>query len=190
MTAIIVSPLNTKREIMKHLSLTTLGITTALALSACNFADNGYKNNSSEPVAASTATSATRNPQRAGEEFLAKNKNVSGVKTTTSGLQYKVNHEGSGKKPKATDMVTVQYEGRLIDGTIFDSTAQRNNEPVTFPLNGVIPGWTEGLQLMSEGSDYTFYIPARLAYGEHSPTSAIPANSVLIFDVKLIKVGK
>ena len=180
---------------MKHLSLITLGITTVLILSACNFADNGYKNNSSEPVAASTATATaneqtTRNPQLTGDEFLAKNKNAPGVKTTASGLQYKVNHEGSGKKPKATDMVTVQYEGRLIDGTIFDSTAQRNNQPATFPLNGVIPGWTEGLQLMSEGSDYTFYIPAQLAYGEQSPTSAIPANSVLVFDVKLIKVGE
>lgn len=176
---------------MKHLSLITLGITTALILSACNFADNGYKNNSSEPVAASTATAqATRNPQLTGDEFLAKNKNTPGVKTTASGLQYKVNHEGSGKKPKSTDIVTVQYEGRLIDGTIFDSTAQRNNQPATFPLNGVIPGWTEGLQLMSEGSDYTFYIPAQLAYGEQSPTNAIPANSVLVFDVKLIKVGE
>nr|WP_275415222.1 FKBP-type peptidyl-prolyl cis-trans isomerase [Snodgrassella gandavensis] len=165
-----------------------MGITTLLAVSACNSTDNGYKNNSSEPVAAST--SATRNPQVAGDEFLSKNKTASGVKTTASGLQYKINHEGSGKKPKATDMVTVQYEGRLIDGTVFDSTAQRNNQPATFPLNGVIPGWTEGLQLMSEGSEFTFYIPANLAYGEQSPTSAIPANSVLIFDVKLLKVGE
>ncbi|WP_257378952.1 FKBP-type peptidyl-prolyl cis-trans isomerase [Snodgrassella alvi] len=165
-----------------------MGITTLLAVSACNSTDNGYKNNSSEPVAAST--SATRNPQVAGDEFLAKNKTAPGVKTTTSGLQYKINHEGSGKKPKATDMVTVQYEGRLIDGTVFDSTAQRNNQPATFPLNGVISGWTEGLQLMSEGSEFTFYIPANLAYGEQSPTSAIPANSVLIFDVKLLKIGE
>lgn len=175
---------------MKSLSLTIMGITTLLAVSACNFADNGFKSNSSEPVAASSATSATRNPQLAGDEFLAKNKTAPGVTTTASGLQYKVNHEGSGKKPKASDMVTVQYEGRLIDGTVFDSTVQRNNQPATFPLNGVIPGWTEGLQLMSEGSDYTFYIPANLAYGEQSPTSAIPPNSVLIFNVKLIKVGE
>ncbi|WP_100137365.1 FKBP-type peptidyl-prolyl cis-trans isomerase [Snodgrassella alvi] len=173
---------------MKRLSFTIMGITTLLAVSACNSTDNGYKNNSSEPIAAST--SATRNPQVAGDEFLAKNKTVSGVKTTASGLQYKINHEGSGKKPKASDMVTVQYEGRLIDGTVFDSTAQRNNKPATFPLNGVIPGWTEGLQLMSEGSEFTFYIPANLAYGEQSPTSTIPANSVLIFDVKLLKVGE
>ncbi|NUE66901.1 FKBP-type peptidyl-prolyl cis-trans isomerase [Snodgrassella sp. ESL0253] len=173
---------------MKRLSFTIMGITTLLAVSACNSTDNGYKNNSSEPVAAST--SATRNPQVAGDEFLAKNRTAPGVKTTASGLQYKINHEGSGKKPKATDMVTVQYEGRLIDGTVFDSTAQRNNQPATFPLNGVIPGWTEGLQLMSEGSEFTFYIPANLAYGEQSPTSAIPANSVLIFDVKLLKVGE
>ncbi|WP_100113688.1 FKBP-type peptidyl-prolyl cis-trans isomerase [Snodgrassella alvi] len=173
---------------MKRLSFTIMGITTLLAVSACNSTDNGYKNNSSEPVAAST--SATRNPQVAGDEFLAKNKTAPGVKTTASGLQYKINHEGSGKKPKATDMVTVQYEGRLIDGTVFDSTAQRNNQPATFPLNGVISGWTEGLQLMSEGSEFTFYIPANLAYGEQSPTSAIPANSVLIFDVKLLKIGE
>lgn len=175
---------------MKSLSLTIIGITALLAVSACNSADNGFKNNRSEPVAASSTTSATRNPQVAGDEFLTKNKTAPGVTTTASGLQYKVNHEGNGKKPKASDMVTVQYEGRLIDGTVFDSTAQRDNKPVTFPLNGVIPGWTEGLQLMSEGSDYTFYIPANLAYGEQSPTSAIPPNSVLIFNVKLIKVGK
>jgi FKBP-type peptidyl-prolyl cis-trans isomerase len=173
---------------MKHLPFTIMGITTLLAVSACNSADNGYKNNSNEPVTASV--SATRNPQVAGDEFLAKNKTATGVKTTASGLQYKVNHQGSGKKPKATDMVTVLYEGRLIDGTVFDSTAQRNNQPATFPLNAVIPGWTEGLQLMSEGSEFTFYIPANLAYGEQSPTSAIPANSVLIFDVKLIKIGE
>ncbi|MCO6505511.1 MAG: FKBP-type peptidyl-prolyl cis-trans isomerase [Snodgrassella sp.] len=172
---------------MKRWSFTIIGITTLLAISACNSTDNNYKNTGSEPVA--VTKSAATNPQVAGDEFLAKNKTATGVKTTASGLQYKINHAGSGKKPQATDMVTVQYEGRLIDGTVFDSTAQRNNKPATFPLNGVIPGWTEGLQLMSEGSDFTFYIPANLAYGDQSPTSAIPANSVLIFDVKLIKVG-
>lgn len=178
---------------MKKLSLSVLALATLLTLSACNAAEKEQKA-SSESTAASIASSASEvrveDPQTAGEKFLSQNKTAAGVHTTASGLQYKINHEGNGKSPKATDMVTVEYEGRLIDGTVFDGTALHNNKPATFPLNGVIPGWTEGLQLMKEGSSYTFYIPANLAYGNQSPASTIPANSTLIFDVKLIKVGE
>ena len=126
--------------------------------------------------------------QEKGQAFLTENKAKEGVKTTASGLQYTVKTEGSGARPKATDVVTVHYEGRLIDGTVFDSSIKRG-EPATFALNQVIPGWTEGLQLMKEGGEYTFYIPSELAYGEQGNPS-IPPNSVLVFDVQLIKVGQ
>ena len=111
------------------------------------------------------------------------------MKTTASGLQYQVKTEGSGPQPKASDIVTVEYEGRLIDGSVFDSSKQHGNEPVTFPLNQVIPGWTEGLQLMKEGSEYTFFVPAKLAYGDRAMGDKIGPNSTLVFDVKLVKVG-
>ncbi|WP_440221998.1 FKBP-type peptidyl-prolyl cis-trans isomerase [Dokdonella sp. MW10] len=121
-----------------------------------------------------------------GAAFLAKNKSKSGVKTTASGLQYEVVKEGKGKKPKATDTVKVDYTGTKIDGTKFDSSIDRG-QPATFPLNGVIKGWTEGLQLMTEGSEYKLYIPAELAYGENAPPTIGP-NATLIFDVKLISI--
>ena len=104
--------------------------------------------------------------QAKGEAFLAQNAKKAGVKTTASGLQYEVLKEGSGAQPKATDIVAVQYEGKLLDGKVFDSTAQHGGQPAVFPLNQVIPGWTEGLQLMKEGGKYRFYIPSKLAYGE------------------------
>ena len=107
--------------------------------------------------------------------------------TLPSGLQYKVLKEGNGKKPKATDTVKCHYEGMLIDGTLFDSSIQRG-EPATFPLNGVIAGWTEGLQLMKEGAKYRFFIPYNLAYGEHGAGQQIPPFSALVFDVELISV--
>ena len=121
-----------------------------------------------------------------GAAFLAKNKSKSGVKTTASGLQYEVVKEGTGKKPKDTDTVKVDYTGTKIDGTKFDSSVDRG-QPATFPLNGVIKGWTEGLQLMTEGSEYKLYIPAELAYGENAPPTIGP-NATLIFDVKLISI--
>lgn len=120
--------------------------------------------------------------------YLAENAKKAGVKTTATGLQYEVIKEGTGAKPAATSNVTVNYEGKLLDGTIFDSSIQRK-EPATFPLNRVIPGWTEGLQLMSEGAKYKFTIPAKLAYGEQG-AGPIPPNSTLIFEVELLKVAQ
>jgi FKBP-type peptidyl-prolyl cis-trans isomerase FklB len=122
---------------------------------------------------------------KAGEAFLAENAKKEGVKTTASGLQYKVNASGKGKTPKATDTVSVNYKGTLISGKVFDES---HGEPVTFPVNRVIPGWTEALQLMKEGDKWTLYIPAKLAYGEDSPSPEIPPNSVLVFDVELVSV--
>lgn len=106
---------------------------------------------------------------------------------TASGLQYQVLREGTGRSPKATDTVKCHYEGLLTDGTVFDSSIQRG-EPAEFPLNGVIAGWTEGLQLMKEGAKYRFFIPQQLGYGEHGAGQAIPPFSALIFDVELIEV--
>src|SRR5436853_2178821 len=119
-----------------------------------------------------------------GAKFLEENKKKPGVKTTASGLQYKAEKEGTGAQPKATDMVTVNYRGTLIDGTEFDSSYKRG-QPATFPLNGVIKGWTEGLQLMKQGSKYQFFVPSNLAYGERSVGPDIAANATLIFDVEL-----
>jgi FKBP-type peptidyl-prolyl cis-trans isomerase len=121
-----------------------------------------------------------------GAAFLAKNKTKAGVKTTASGLQYEVVKEGTGPKPKETDTVKVDYTGTKIDGTKFDSSVDRG-QPATFPLNGVIKGWTEGLQLMPVGSEYKLVIPAELAYGENAPPTIGP-NATLIFDVKLISI--
>jgi FKBP-type peptidyl-prolyl cis-trans isomerase len=124
--------------------------------------------------------------KKAGDEFLAKNKSKKGVTTTASGLQYEVVKAGTGPKPKDTDTVQVHYTGTLLDGTKFDSSVDRG-EPATFPLKGVIPGWTEGLQLMPVGSKYKFYIPSNLAYGENGP-GPIGPNAVLTFEVELLKI--
>jgi FKBP-type peptidyl-prolyl cis-trans isomerase FklB len=122
-----------------------------------------------------------------GEAFLAENGKKEGVVTRPSGLQYKVLNEGKGKTPKETSTVTVNYAGRLLDGTEFDSSYKRG-EPATFPLNGVIRGWTEGLQLMKEGAKYEFYVPASLGYGENGAGGVIPPNATLIFQVELVAV--
>lgn len=124
-----------------------------------------------------------------GIEFMSKNAAKEGVITTASGLQYEVIEEGTGVAPIATDMVTVHYHGTLIDGTVFDSSVDRG-EPAQFPLNGVIPGWTEGLQLMKEGGKTRFYIPSDLAYGDRGASDLIGPGATLIFDVELIKVGE
>lgn len=125
--------------------------------------------------------------KEAGEKFLAENAKKEGVITTASGLQYKVLHQGDGPKPKATDSVNVHYRGTLIDGTEFDSSYKRN-APISFPLNRVIPGWTEGVQLMPVGSKYEFYIPYHLAYGERGAGGAIPPFAALIFEVELLAI--
>jgi FKBP-type peptidyl-prolyl cis-trans isomerase FklB len=125
--------------------------------------------------------------KKRGEAFLAENKKKEGVKTLPSGLQYKVVKAGSGKKPKSNDTVTVHYRGTLIDGTEFDSSLRRG-KPATFPVSGVIPGWTEGLQLMEEGAKWQLFIPPNLAYGERGAGGLIGPNATLIFDVELISI--
>jgi FKBP-type peptidyl-prolyl cis-trans isomerase FklB len=127
---------------------------------------------------------------KAGADFLAANAKKPGVKTTASGLQYKVINSGAGKTPGPKDTVKVHYHGTLIDGSVFDSSVDRG-EPVTFPVNGVIPGWTEVLQLMKEGDKWQVYVPPQLAYGDTPPPGAkIGPNSVLIFDIQLIDIEK
>ncbi len=133
------------------------------------------------------AAEAGKAAKAAGEAFLAENGKKDGVVTLPSGLQYQVLKEGDGKKPSATDQVVCHYEGTLIDGTVFDSSYQRN-QPATFGLNQVIPGWTEGVQLMQEGAKYRFFIPYKLAYGERGAGAQIPPFATLVFDVELIEV--
>jgi FKBP-type peptidyl-prolyl cis-trans isomerase FklB len=125
---------------------------------------------------------------KAGEEFLAANKLKPGVVSLPSGLQYEVLQEGMGSKPKATNKVTCHYHGTLIDGTVFDSSVKRG-VPATFPLNMVIKGWTEGLQLMAVGSKWRFFIPSGLGYGSKQVSAEIGPNSTLIFDVELIDIS-
>lgn len=120
-------------------------------------------------------------------DFLIANSQIEGVHETASGLQYKIEHQsGSDTKPSPNSMVNVHYHGTLVDGTVFDSSVERNS-PISFGLNQVIKGWTEGLQLMSEGDKYTFFVPHQLAYGEKR-VGSIPAASLLIFEVELLKV--
>jgi FKBP-type peptidyl-prolyl cis-trans isomerase len=125
--------------------------------------------------------------KQAGDQFLAANKTKEGVTTLPSGLQYKVLKEGTGAKPNATDTVDCQYRGTLIDGREFDSSYKRG-QPATFPVNGVIKGWTEALQLMPVGSKWQLFVPADLAYGERSPGSEIGPNATLIFEVDLLSI--
>jgi FKBP-type peptidyl-prolyl cis-trans isomerase len=122
-----------------------------------------------------------------GKAFLEANRKKPGVLATASGLQYLVLTAGKGAKPKSSDTVTVNYEGKLLDGTVFDSSFSRN-EPASFPLDGVIPGWTEGVQLMPVGSKYRFFVPSELAYGEQGAGGAIGPNAVLIFEVELLSI--
>lgn len=131
---------------------------------------------------------AGKNAEEA-KKFLADNAKKDGVKTTQSGLQYEVITEGKGEKPKASDRVSVHYKGTLLDGTVFDSSIERG-QPATFPLNAVIPGWTEGLQLMTVGSKYKLYIPPELGYGERGAGPKIGPNALLTFEVELLKVEK
>ena len=125
--------------------------------------------------------------KKEGEAFLAENKTKEGVKTLQSGLQYKVIKEGTGKTPKADETVVTNYRGTLTDGTEFDSSYKRG-QPATFPVKGVIPGWTEALQLMKEGSKWELFIPSSLAYGERGAGNTIGPNATLIFEIELISV--
>ncbi|MBL0175062.1 MAG: FKBP-type peptidyl-prolyl cis-trans isomerase [Ignavibacteria bacterium] len=124
-----------------------------------------------------------------GAKFLAENKKKDGVKVTESGLQYKVITEGTGEIPKSTDKVKTHYTGKLIDGTEFDSSVKRG-EPATFPVTGVIKGWTEALQMMKVGSKWMLYIPSDLAYGERGGGSVIPPNATLVFEIELLSIEK
>lgn len=137
---------------------------------------------------AEAGVEATDNKKK-GTEFLAKNKSNPKVKTTASGLQYEVLQEGDGTtKPKATDVVQVKYTGKLLNGTVFDSTDKNGGAPSDINLSNVIPGWTEGIQLMSKGAKYRFYIPSDLAYGDQGAGGAIPGGSTIIFDVELLNI--
>ena len=146
---------------------------------------NFFQEQEAKPQAA--AAEAGKAAKAEGEAFLAENGKKEGIVTLPSGLQYRVLKEGNGKKPSATDQVVCHYEGTLIDGTVFDSSYQRN-QPATFGLNQVIPGWTEGVQLMQEGAKYRFFIPYKLAYGERGAGAQIPPFATLVFDVELIEV--
>jgi FKBP-type peptidyl-prolyl cis-trans isomerase FklB len=137
-------------------------------------------------VAAQTASTKAQNP---GEAYLAANKLLPGVTTTADGLQYKVIKEGGGLRPTDSDVVTVNYSGKLIDGTVFDSSYDRG-QPATFPVDGVIAGWTEALKLMKVGAIYELVIPAKLAYGKAGAPPAIGPDQTLLFKVELIAIDK
>lgn len=164
------------------------GLKDVLAKDAPKFTPAEANQKINEALQALSAKKGEANIEK-GKAFLEETKNKPGVTVTESGLQYEVLTEGDGPKPTAEDTVTVHYVGTLIDGTEFDSSVSRG-EPATFPLNGVIPGWTEGVQLMSVGSKYKFYIPSELGYGPGGAGNLIGPNSTLIFEVELISIGE
>lgn len=175
-----------KFSFKKNVAIASMAAFVALSFSACknNNADSAADNDidlMAQKIQADSLNQA---------KFIEMIKpNPDSLHTTNSGLVYVVNKAGTGAKPSATDEVTVHYEGKLLDGTVFDSSYERG-EPTSFPLNRVIPGWTEGLQLMQEGAEYIFYIPSELAYGEQGqPQGGIAPNTPLVFKVELIKVG-
>jgi len=170
-----------------NLDLVIKGFATAMkgdsALMTAEFANEYFKN-----FITKAQTKDVEVKKADGEKFLAENKNKEGVKTTATGLQYQVLVEKEGPKPQATDSVKVHYQGFLLDGTKFDSSVDRG-EPIVFPLNQVIPGWTEGVQLMSVGSKYKFFVPYKLGYGEKGAgNGAIPGYATLIFEVELLDI--
>lgn len=162
-------------------NLVKLGVLVTVALTSFSCAEMMRKEAKGD-----AQTMDTKN-LNSGEVFLMENKSKEGVKTTGSGLQYKVVTEGTGRKPKSWETVKVHYRGTLIDGTEFDSSYARN-EPISFGLNQVIAGWTEGLQLMPVGSKYMLYIPSELGYGSRGAGGAIPADAALIFEVELLDI--
>ena len=157
-------------------------------LTSCSDSSKSASNNAAAPETKKTATFSVADANRkAGEEFLAENAKRAEVVTTPTGLQYEVLTEGNGVQPTTDDMVTVHYTGKLIDGTVFDSSVERG-EPATFGVTQVIPGWVEALQLMKKGSNWRLYIPSDLAYGQRGAGGVIGPNSTLIFDVELLDV--
>jgi FKBP-type peptidyl-prolyl cis-trans isomerase FklB len=172
-------------------------LNTNLLIRAMQDVFNNGKSLLTEEIAYSVLSSYSEKVQKekseavvkAGQAFLEKNKARAEVKTTASGLQYEVIKEGSGAKPTAADSVTVHYRGTLTDGTEFDASYNRN-EPLTIQLGQVIPGWTEGVQLMTVGSKYKFYVPYELGYGLRGAQPTIPGGSALIFEIELLKISK
>jgi FKBP-type peptidyl-prolyl cis-trans isomerase FkpA/FKBP-type peptidyl-prolyl cis-trans isomerase FklB len=172
--------------VVQALQASLKGEKTLLSADEANTVRQEFMNKMRAEQTAKVKAEAEKN-KAAGEKFLADNKGKPGVKTTASGLQYVVLKQGTGKKPAATDKVKVHYLGTLIDGTKFDSSYDRN-APAEFALNGVIPGWTEALQLMAAGSKYKLFIPSALAYGENDPPGPIGPNATLVFEVELLEV--
>jgi FKBP-type peptidyl-prolyl cis-trans isomerase len=174
--------------VLKAIESTLKGDAPALSQEEAMTVQKAFAERLQAKRAAETQVAAGKNKTE-GEAFLAKNKSAAGVKSTASGLQYKVEKEGTGPKPALTDTVKVHYTGTLLDGTKFDSSVDRG-EPAQFALNAVIPGWTEALQLMNVGSKYTLWIPSNLAYGDRGTPGPIGPNAALKFDVELIEIVK
>ena len=172
---------------MKKVLVIAMAALSIMGRASCN--GNNATSEETTEQAVSTDSIEIKDNLTLGREFLAENAKNDSVVQTESGLQYMVLKEGTGAKPGPTDTVTVHYTGKLLDGTVFDSSVERG-EPASFPLDKVIPGWTEGLQLMSEGSEYRLFIPSELAYGSKGAGDKILPNATLIFDVQLIKVDK
>ena len=162
----------------------SLAVAASLCLMGCNKQPDAQTSNKPDEAPMPTTHAAV------ATDAQATTTTSSDMTTTASGLKYKVITHGTGTvSPKPADVVKVHYTGTLLDGTVFDSSVQRG-QPISFPLNRVIPGWTEGLQLMKVGDKFKFEIPANLAYGDHSPTPAIPPNSTLVFEVELLGINE
>ncbi len=172
--------------LMKGLTAAANGTPTSLKQEEAGAVLQAFSQKMTEKATAAAKIAGEKNAAE-GTKFMAANKTKPGIKTTASGIQYQVLTQGKGTTPKATDTVKVHYRGTLLDGTEFDSSYKRN-QPAEFPLNGVIAGWTEGLQLMQAGSKYKFWIPGSLAYGDRGSPPTIGANATLVFEVELIEV--